>query len=456
MVDTTAELDQLLSKESWTQEDLPQLRGILYRMREPAARLRQALARLSSAHPRPAGTEAVKIGLAKYMLCQFAEAAEILGDGTDNKDRRFYQALCYKHLRQWDQALENLQYAEDRGWDPHQVSLERAEVYCLWGDLDKSAHCLERFAKSSQDDAGWHYMAGMLAEMRGEYDAAVASYETARRLSPGHAGATFRLAYFNDLHGDEETAVELYRQCINPLERPAGAASPAPASPAIYTHSLLNLAVLYEDAGRNDDAARCLRRILVANPRHARAALFLKDVQASRTMRFDEDETKRIARRTDLLNIPVTDFELSVRARNCLKKMNIRILGDLLKVNEADLLSYKNFGETSLSEIKAMLSSKSLRLGLLREEGEELRLSEPEPVAAAASVGNEGVLATPISQIEFSVRVRRALERLNVKALGDLAQKTEAELLGCRNFGQTSLNEVVQRLAEYGLRLREP
>ena len=43
-----------------------------------------------------------------------------------------------------------------------------------------------------------------------------------------------------------------------------------------------------------------------------------------------------------------------------------------------------------------------------------------------------------------------------LNTLGDLTAKTEAELLACRNFGQTSLNEVCQRLAEYGLKLREP
>ena len=64
-------------------------------------------------------------------------------------------------------------------------------------------------------------------------------------------------------------------------------------------------------------------------------------------------------------------------------------------------------------------------------------------------------MATPIAQIEFSVRARKALESLNIVTLGDLAAKTEPELLACRNFGQTSLNEVRQRLAEYGLRLRE-
>ena len=72
---------------------------------------------------------------------------------------------------------------------------------------------------------------------------------------------------------------------------------------------------------------------------------------------------RRGDRRSAVLDIPITDFELSVRSRNCLKKMNIRTLGDLLKTTEQELLSYKNFGETSLNEIKALLAQKGLRLG---------------------------------------------------------------------------------------------
>ena len=56
-----------------------------------------------------------------------------------------------------------------------------------------------------------------------------------------------------------------------------------------------------------------------------------------------------------MLEIPVTDFELSVRSRNCLKKMNIRTLGDLTRVSEQQLLASKNFGETSLDEIKEIM-----------------------------------------------------------------------------------------------------
>ena len=53
------------------------------------------------------------------------------------------------------------------------------------------------------------------------------------------------------------------------------------------------------------------------------------------------------------------------------------------------------------------------------------------------------------------MRSRKCLQRLNIETLGDLTSRTEAELLGAKNFGQTSLNEVKQRLTEYGLNLRQ-
>lgn len=444
------ELKRLMSKEAWTQEDCLRLRETIVGIKEPVKNFRIAVAEISAANPTPAGAAAVKLGIANYMLCRFNEALELLAEGTDNKERRFYQALCYKHLRQWDKALEALAFAEDRGWDPRKITLETAEVQCLSGDTEAAVRSLERFAKSSQEEADWHHIAGMVDEMRGDYDKAVESYETARRLHPAHPAATFRLAYFYDLHGDTETAMKLYLECVTRNESVEGEYADQPRP--IYANALLNLAVLYEDAGQNEKAEYCLRRILRCNPNHPRAKLFLKDVTASKTMVFDEDEAKRLARRNDLLAIPVTDFELSVRARNCLKKMNIRTLGDLLNVTEAELLSYKNFGETSLAEIKTMLSMKNLSIGQMRES------EAPEPDDEAETgpiIGNEGILATPLAQIELSVRVRKVLERLKIKTLGELTARTETELLACQNFGKTSLDEVELRLKDYGLSLRE-
>ena len=86
--------------------------------------------------------------------------------------------------------------------------------------------------------------------------------------------------------------------------------------------------------------------------------MYLKDAVASDDQFFDLEAEKASDRLAQVLNIPVTDFELSVRSRNCLQKMGIMTLGDLARTTEQTLLSSKNFGETSLVEINEMLSSK--------------------------------------------------------------------------------------------------
>ena len=47
--------------------------------------------------------------------------------------------------------------------------------------------------------------------------------------------------------------------------------------------------------------------------------------------------------------------------------MNIFTLGDLISITEQEMLNYKNFGETSLKEVREMLTARNLRLGQLRE-----------------------------------------------------------------------------------------
>ena len=432
-------IGEIVTKDTWSAQDYTELLKELGATHDAARKFRAVLGELESQNPQATGAAALKIGIARYVLCRFAEALEALGEATDNKDRRYFQAQCYKNLRQYDQALEELARAKDRGWDAVAVDLEIIELQALSGDVEGAAKVFSKLKGKVGDTADYHYVRGLIDELAGNTQQAMEAYEQARQLQPDHPNATFRLAYCLDLYGDEEQAIELYKECV--------------ASPPVHANALLNLAVLYEDAGLYEQAGACLRRMLTCNPNHQRARLFLKDIQASKTMYFDEDRARRIARRNAVLDIPITDFELSVRARNCLKKMNIRTLGDLVRTSEAELLGYKNFGETSLKEIKDMLAIRSLRLGQALEEPEEFAHAEP---LGQADVNNEGVLATPIEQIEFSVRARRALEILRLKTLGDLVSKTEPELLACKNFGQTSLNEVRQRLSEYGMKLREP
>jgi DNA-directed RNA polymerase subunit alpha len=64
------------------------------------------------------------------------------------------------------------------------------------------------------------------------------------------------------------------------------------------------------------------------------------------------------------LNRPVDELELSVRSANCLQNANIKYIGQLVQRSEAEMLKTKNFGRKSLKEIKEILSSMGLGLGM--------------------------------------------------------------------------------------------
>jgi DNA-directed RNA polymerase subunit alpha len=281
------------------------------------------------------------------------------------------------------------------------------------------------------------YRRGLDAEHQGLHEKAVEFYERSLNENPDHEQAAFHLAVLYDRRAEDAKAIELYERICT--------------SPPVHLNALMNLAVLYEDNNHYDEAHRCLDAILRTNANHERARLYMKDVESARSMHYDEDLDGRGDRRNAVLNIPVTDFELSVRSRNCLKKMNIRTLGDLLKTTEQELLSYKNFGETSLNEIKALLAQKGLRLG---QASEDAKGGVRRAASVAGNVAPE-ILNKSVADLELSVRSRKALQRLNINLLGELAARTEDELLGCKNFGQTSLNEIKQQMTNFGLTLRK-
>lgn len=64
-------------------------------------------------------------------------------------------------------------------------------------------------------------------------------------------------------------------------------------------------------------------------------------------------------------------------------------------------------------------------------------------------------LDIPIKDLEFSVRSRNCLEQENMRTLGELATKRASELLAIKNFGKKSLYEVREKLAQYGLSLKD-
>jgi len=63
-------------------------------------------------------------------------------------------------------------------------------------------------------------------------------------------------------------------------------------------------------------------------------------------------------------------------------------------------------------------------------------------------------LSRSISDLNLSVRARKCMVRLGLTTIGELVRKTGDDLLECKNFGVTSLNEVKEKLGQYNLKLR--
>ena len=108
------------------------------------------------------------------------------------------------------------------------------------------------------------------------------------------------------------------------------------------------------------DALKDAARILIQH-----FALFsdekitLENTDVEKIEEFDEE----ILRMRQLLKTRLTDMNLSVRALNCLKAADVDTLGDLVKLNKADLLKFRNFGKKSLSELDDLLESLNLSFG---------------------------------------------------------------------------------------------
>ncbi len=115
------------------------------------------------------------------------------------------------------------------------------------------------------------------------------------------------------------------------------------------------------------------------------AAKLLKD-HMSIFINFEEvaEATEETAERGmdkigDQLNRSVEELELSVRSYNCLKNANIQTIGELVQKSESEMLRTKNFGRKSLNEIKEILGTMGLGLGMRPDASGRLVAAPPPP-----------------------------------------------------------------------------
>jgi DNA-directed RNA polymerase subunit alpha len=399
--------------------------------------LRDAVAELEVQEDRTPAT-AVRLGVCYFILGRFRLASDTLANADGGALALFYLGKSQFAQEQYAAAIASYEAARGAGYEADLCSLAVAESQRYAGDTAVALETLNGLFGAVEQTAEYLYQRGAtVAAVGGNPQEVIALYTRAVESDPRHVGALFGLAMENDRRGNDDEALTLYQKAVTSVPTHVGA--------------MLNLGILYEDRQQFDRAQQCYRRILDLYPNDLRAQLFMKDAQASGDMYYDEEAQKRRERMAQVLSVPVTDFELSVRSRNCLQKMGIRTLGDLTRCTEQELLASKNFGETSLLEIREMLSAKGLELGQFAHEK-----IEPEPAFdfSEMSPDEQALLERPISDLNLSVRARKCMVRLGLNTVGELVRKSGDDLLECKNFGVTSLNEVREKLTVQGLRLR--
>lgn len=331
-------------------------------------------------------------------------------------------------------------------------SMDKIADMIRLGQLDQASQALDREQETEENRLELAFLRAYYLESIFDAEGAAEGYRKILEEQSNHTEAAFRLALIADHMGDEETAITHYELCVRQQRAPVQA--------------LMNLSLLFEEKGYLERAEKYLNDIITGFPNHTRAKRYLQSVKSSYTMVYDEQTLREREKHDAVLDMPISDFELSVRSRNCLRQMNIRSLGDLLSTTEYELLSYKNFGETSLNEIKAMLTQKGLKLGQTQHAADLIPAAVPtlamgaitpaQPLAPAPAPAANSSFSASVTELELSVRARKALQRLGVVTMGELTVRTEAELMSIKNFGQTSLNEIKQQLSRFGLTFKQP
>ena len=391
MVSSELDFKEAFSQDQLSIENINTLKKQVYTTKENHEQLEKKLKTLRSSIKNTNDAEAKEntliLGICLWIAGKQEEAIEILTELKSRKIACYFLGKCHQELKDYEKAIDYFERSKQADTKEFEILIGIAETQRMSGDLQGALKSIEKLSKAYDGEASLHYQWANCLDDLGEYEDALAHYNRALEINPSHPDTLFRLAYDFDLSGEDEKALEYYEKCIEEVP--------------LYTNAMINLGIIYEDNGEYEKAVSCYETVLQSYPNHEIAKLYLKDSRAGINMHYDDDKVKKEDIEIEVLNIPISDFELSVRSKNCLERMNIKTLADLTQVSELELLSYKNFGETSLTEITNILNQKGLRLGQAVDE-----MKHNDMFIDDDTGGNEDNLSTPISETDLSKHCR--------------------------------------------------
>lgn len=152
--------------------------------------------------------------------------------------------------------------------------------------------------------------------------------------------------------------------------------------------------------------------------------------------------------------IPIEELDLSVRSLNCLRRGNIKVVGDLVKMTPDELLKIQNLGALSQKEIREkldyFLQNFDVEAFYDESDSNDSKSIEDETEQSPQQKIVQGTIIVdlPINQLGLSVRASNCLTRAGIKTVSEILYWTREDFLKLRNMGVGSANEIIHKIQE--------
>lgn len=161
-----------------------------------------------------------------------------------------------------------------------------------------------------------------------------------------------------------------------------------------------------------------------------------------------------------LNEMTIEELELSVRSFNCLKRVGINTVTELVSKTREDMMRVRNLGRKGLEEVENKLISLGLSFSesVSTEDDDLFSVTMGEiPVMGGLQDSpseNSGYLGMSIEELDLSVRAYNCLKRHGVETVEDIIAMSEDDLMKVRNLGRRSMEEVIQKINSMGLSIK--
>ena len=148
----------------------------------------------------------------------------------------------------------------------------------------------------------------------------------------------------------------------------------------------------------------------------------------------------------------IRELTISARSKSCLMSAGYKEVEDLRNVSDETLLAIKNLNQACVTEIRDALNEIfNIQSSEENEDSGDILGRNSDTIDTAETEAKD----MSIDELEFSIRTYNCLKRAGINTVGDICNKTIEDMMKVRNLGRRSLEEILVKLKELGLALKD-